>query len=116
MKTAFDEVATGVGVAIKSTPPRAYRKRGNHGPHVPRSDFSDERIGVVARVAEERCALSIVEQLHGCGHFVALAGRERDVERPALAVGDRVDLGGEAASTTTQTVEFGPPFPPAASW
>jgi hypothetical protein len=37
--------------------------------------------------------MRVVEQLRRRDHFVALAWGQRDVDRPAFRVDDRVDLG-----------------------
>ena len=83
--------------------------------HCAASNLACQVIGVVARVADEGTPLSVLEQLAGCGHVVAISRRQRDVERTPLEVGYRVDLRREPPSTTTQTIDDDPPFPPAAS-
>jgi hypothetical protein len=50
-------------------------------------------IRVVAAVADERLAAGVSKQLVGSGYFMALARRERDVDRAALGVDDGVELG-----------------------
>ena len=75
----------------------------------------DELVGVVARVADEGLTASVVEQLLGGDHFVALARRERDVDRAAFGVDDGVELGRKTSSRAAQSISFDPPFPPDAS-
>jgi hypothetical protein len=48
--------------------------------------------------------------------MVLLTRRELDVDRASFGVDERVDLGGETTSRTTQRIADDPPFPPAASW
>ena len=55
------------------------------------------------------------EQLVGRDHVVTIARRQRDVERAPFDVGDRVNLCRKTSSTTTQTIDDDPPFPPEAS-
>jgi hypothetical protein len=50
------------------------------------------------------------------GRLVLLTRRELDVDRASFGVDERVDLGGETTSRTTQRIADDPPFPPAASW
>jgi len=67
-------------------------------------------------VSDEHLAVRVGQELVGRDHFVALARRERDVERAALGVDDGVELCRKASSRAAQSVASDPPFPPDASW
>jgi len=54
------------------------------------------------------------QQLLGCPAVRRLARRQQEGERPAVAIGDRVDLGIAAAPADADRLEVCPPFPPAA--
>src|SRR5437868_5189195 len=94
----------------------ARRMTADNRLHTAIADFANEGVGIVAGVANECSAASVIKELFGDGHLMAMTGREHHMERSALAVGDRVELGRESSSTTTQTIGLDPPFPPAASW
>ncbi len=57
----------------------------------------------------------MLKKLLGDDELVALSLSQRDVERAALEVDDRVDFRADAAPRATERVDFDPPFPPDAS-
>ena len=83
--------------------------------HIASANLPRQVVRVVAGVADECAPLSVLEQLVSRDHVVTISLRQCDVERTPLEVGDRMDLRREPSSTTTQTIDDDPPFPPAAS-
>ena len=78
VKEDFHEVALGLGV--------------DYRPHAARANCQPERIRVVACVADERASAGVSQQLSGGDQLVALAGSQRDVDRPRLRVDDGVEF------------------------
>ena len=61
-------------------------------------------IGIVAFVSnDDGVLLKAVEQRHGAGDVIHLAGRDQEADRPALRIDPRVDLRGEASSASAHT-------------
>jgi hypothetical protein len=89
----LDEVAEPVELSDEAVLARALRHRVDDRTHTLGTDGLQEVIRVIAAVADESLATGVSEQLVGSRYFVALARRERDVERPALGVDDGVELG-----------------------
>jgi hypothetical protein len=113
----LDEVSAAIELSVESSAPSLSRGvAADDDLHAASANLASEVVGVVASVADEGAPVGVREQLVGDGHFVALALGQRDVERAAFRVDERVDLGGEATSRTTQSVSLDPPFPPEASW
>lgn len=72
--------------------------------HVARLDGPDERVAVVALVADERLSplWSQGQQCLPLGNVMDLTARQHEVEGVAQAVGDGVDLGAEPAPRAAQ--------------
>ena len=86
------------------------------GFHPASEDSLQESVRIVAGITDEVSAASVREQLLGGYLFVALAGRQRDVDRARFRVDDGVELGRKTSSRAAQSIGFDPPFPPEASW
>ena len=116
VKEALDTITFPIETTVESSAiSLSCRVTADDDLHGAPSNLPREIVRVVARVADEGAPLSVREQLVGGDHIVTISLRQRDVERPPLEVGDRVDLRRESSSTTTQTIDDDPPFPPAAS-
>jgi len=116
VKEAFDAIADSVQRTIETAAAAfAVRFAADHDFHSTMTNASSKPIRVVAAVANQCATLCIVQQFVGLGHLVPVAGGQRDVERPAFRVDDRMDFRGESTSRTTQCVSVDPPFSPAAS-
>ena len=117
MEEAFDIPAETIEGARLATP--VVLSCGVHcddGLHAPLADRTDDRVGVVSRICDERLAGRVFDQVLRFRRIVLLAGREDDVERLPLAGGDRVELGRKTSSRAAQSIASDPPFPPDASW
>lgn len=117
MEEALDIAAKAVEVTILASP--IVLAAGIHrddGLHAPSSYGVDDPVGVVARICDERFAGRMLDERFSLDGIVLLAGGQDDVERLALRVRERVDLGRKASSRTAQSIASDPPFPPAASW
>ena len=79
-------------------------------------DCFDNCIGVVALVTDEVFALRFFDEDGSFGDVVNVSGGEVDVERITETVNESVDFGGKASARASNTLNLGPPFPPAASW
>ena len=69
-------------------------------------------IGAVGDQPPERAGA--IEQACGDRDVVDVAGGQDEDARPALGVGERVELAGAAAARLTERLLEGPPFPPLA--
>jgi hypothetical protein len=112
----LDEVANPIELAIKRQRSLALGLRVNDSLDASRLDLLAELVRVVTGIADESAAVSVVEELSSGHHLVALARRQRDVERPAFRVDDRVDFGRKTSTRASQSILLDPPFPPDASW
>jgi len=90
--------------------------RRDDGLHAPLFDSLADLARVVAGVSDEGAALGVLKELQRFSRFVRLPRSQRDVERLAFRVRDRVDFGRKASSRTAQSIASAPPFPPEASW
>ena len=116
VKEALDAITFSIQATIETSPiSLSSGIAADDDLHGAAADLAREVVGVISGIADEGVPLSVREKFVGCDHVVTISRRQRDVERSALEVGDRVDLRGEASSTTTQTIDDDPPFPPAAS-
>lgn len=112
----LDQVARLVGLAIEPRLLLAVWMRENDGHQARLLGAGADGVGVVAGVPDDFVAATVLgDERFGDGRFVLLAGRDFDVERPTLRVGESVDLRGESTSRTPQCITLDPPFPPAAS-
>ena len=94
VKAYFDEVSAPIEFPIEpSAVVLSSGAAGNYDLHALAPHLANESIAVVATVCEQCVSLSMIEQLIGLGHFVAVTLRERDVERAAFGVDDGVDFG-----------------------
>jgi hypothetical protein len=77
-------------------------------------DGRQDRVGVVGLVGEHRLGREAVEQGQGLRGVALLAGGQAEGERVAEAVGDRVQLGREAAARAAERLPTFAFFAPAA--
>lgn len=82
---------------------------------------SDEVPGRVRRGFDDELGVCDVgggcfEEARGFGAVVDVAGGEMDVDGVTKSVHDSVDFGGETPARASNTLNFGPPFPPAECW
>jgi len=88
----LDDVALAVQCTVQTVLVFPFGLRMNDRFDVSSPHLADKRIGVVARVANERGTSSKVEKLGRLGHFMALSLGERDVNRAAFRVDNSVEL------------------------
>jgi hypothetical protein len=93
VKEDLDEVANSIEASIEAMFLPPLRLRMNDGLDFSTPNLSNEVIGVVPGVPDERITASIVEQFDRFDHFVPLAGGNCHVQRSRLRVDDRVQLG-----------------------
>jgi len=111
----LDEVSSSIERAILRDLPLPLGLGTDDGLDAAFFDLGAKLVGVVAGIADEGGAARIVEQFWRGDHLVPLAGCQRDVERPAFRVDDRVDFGRKTSSRASQSIALDPPFPPDAS-
>lgn len=70
---------------------------------------------IVAGIGDTGFAGGLRDESPSDGGFVLLAWRKFEVERAALEVYDRVELGRKTSTRASQSIASEPPFPPAAS-
>lgn len=109
------DVASAIECSVEAMLLLSLRLRVDYWLDISCSDLPQECVRVVAGVANEGIASSEVEQLECLDHLVSLAWGERDIDRAALGVDDRVELGRESSTTSTDSITLDPPFPPDAS-
>lgn len=112
----LDEVARAIQLAVLRNRAFAFRLRADDGLDPARLQLGAERVRVIAGVSDQRVAASVVEELRRGDQFVSFAGSQRDVDRPAFGIDDRVDLGRKTSSRASQSILLDPPLPPDASW
>ena len=89
--------------------------RGNHGLGLALGQQAAQMIGVVALVGDQPADWSgTIEERGGDRDVVDIARCQHQDARPALIVGQRVELARPAAARGADRLEEGPPFPPAA--
>jgi hypothetical protein len=86
----------------------------NHSLHAVSLYCLPDALAIVCSVGEEVLALRVVYQLLGNSGFMALSWGELDVERFSEGIYEGVDFRRKTSSGTSQSVDSGPPFPPAA--
>ncbi len=116
VEEAFDAVALSIELPIQPVLHEPLRLRVDDGLHPSVAHGLNEAVGIVAGVADERFSSRVREEHVGGDHLVAVALRERDVDRTTFGVGDGVEFGRETASRMAEAVFLDPPFPPDASW
>lgn len=81
------------------------------------SDQVEYGSGVIAAIGDEIAIWSEALDELGNGSMVGgVAGRQRDSQRQALAVDDRIDLGTQSSTRAAEGVIRAPFLPPAACW
>lgn len=73
-------------------------------------------MSVICPVGDHVAAGEAREQGRSCGDVMRLACRENDANRQAIFVHQRIDLGAQSSTRTTDGVIRTPFFPPAACW
>ena len=104
VKEDFDQVALAVERAVEWACPFALRLRVDDRLHSAFLDRRAEVVRVVAGVTEEGVPAGMREELVRHDHLVALAGSQRDVDRPRPRVDERVELGRKTSSRAAQSV------------
>ena len=74
------------------------------------------RLSVVGGVGDDVAGAATFEQGGRLGDVAGLSRCEDEAQGAAKAVGEHVDLGGQSASGTPQSLILAPPFPVAACW
>lgn len=112
---AFDAVALFVGLGVVGVWVLASRIRRDDGLAALSAQPIAQRTGVIGPVGEQAtgCA-GDGEQVPGTGEIVGVAGCQRERERSALAVGQRVNFGGTTTARAPDRIAIGPPFAPPA--
>lgn len=111
----FDEVPLFVSVAIERSLHFSVCFRGDDDVHPPFLDGFDNPIGVVAFVCNEVLSVGLFDEGFCFGDIVNVARTEVDVDGVTETVHECMDFGGKASARASNTLNLGPPFPPAAS-
>lgn len=94
MKEDLDAVTLAVLFAVDPRLFAATRMGADDGLHLLGTNLSDNLVRVVGRVCDDRFAPCVMANyLFGDGTVMLLPRREFEVERAALGVDERVDLG-----------------------
>jgi hypothetical protein len=129
----LDEVAFFVDVLIDlARTACAVRLGGNDDGQASGLRCGDDGIGVVGFVGDEvpvrvrRCfdeelgvcdvGSRCFEEARGLGDVVDVAGGEVEVDGVTKSVHESVDFGSETSARASNTLNLGPPFPPAECW
>lgn len=115
MEEQLDEVALPVELTVDASLLGSLFAGRNHGFDLTELQLFEDRVRVVAAVAEAGFTCDEVDELVGDSAVVLLAWRDNDFQRPAFQIDDGVNLRRETASRTANFVFFTPPRPPAAS-
>ena len=79
-------------------------------------DEGAQIVAIVCFVGDDAAGGHAGEKLGRGGDVAVLAGGEDETEGSAAGIGEGVDLGGQSASGTPQSLIPRPPFPFAACW
>lgn len=90
-------------------------RRDNRG-HPLFFDSLDDVVGVVALVSDEVLPLCLFDKSGGFADVVDVSGGKVDMQGVTKSVHKSMDFGGIAAARAANSLNLGPPFPPAASW
>lgn len=117
VEEALDEVALAVERLAEAVLPLAVRFGRDVRHRVLGLDQLADAVRIIPLVGEQdRVRSKPVEQRVGGPAVMDLTGGEAQPDRPALCVDERVDLGREPASRTTQAMISTPLFAVAACW
>ncbi len=108
VETALDAVAHLVGIEVVGNWVFPRRVAGNDGFGPGFGDDPPQLIGIICLVSQHPTGLEPFEQGGRLGDIAPLARREDDAQGAAPAVGRQMDLGGQSASGTPQSLI--PPF------
>lgn len=117
VEQAFDQVALAIGLAIIGDGSATAGGGGNDGIDAMEQQLLADRVCIVALVGNQRFdfGLDEPEEREEGLPVMGFATGEDEAERPAFAVAAGVNLGGEAAARTAQSLRvLIPPFAPAA--
>ncbi len=79
-------------------------------------ELVDDSVGVVSAVSKASATRDMIDEFFGYGTLVLLSRSDKNVNRFACTVNDRVELAGYASAGSSYSVFFGPPLPPEESW
>lgn len=113
---AFDEVALFVDFGVMADAKGTASAGGDHGLGAGLIDRGAEVIGIVGTVGKDVARRQVGNECLGLGDVAVLAGGDYEADGVAQAVDRDVQLGCQAASTTTNGAIFRPPFLPVACW
>ena len=116
VEEALDAVPEPIGLGVVGDDDLAAAGGGDDRLGVCSGDELAQGVAVVSPIGDHAARVEVREKLGGGGDVVGLAAGEDEAQRPALRVGNRVDLGGQSSSGTPQSLILGPPFPVAACW
>lgn len=89
--------------------------RGDHGLDPLGRQAVAEMVGIIGTVGHQPSERAGAIEKACCDRDVVdVAGRQDEDARPALGIGERVELAGAAAARLAERLLEGPPFPPPA--
>jgi hypothetical protein len=106
IEEAFDQMTLLVGMPVHGSWRPPVRAGWNHRIDAPGRQTLDDRIGVMAFIADHRFSRMIRQQGFGLGHVRHLPFGQNEVQRISQGIGYRVNLGAEAAPRTSQRLVF----------
>ena len=112
----LDQVPLLVDVRVDVTSSFAALARRDDRLHSLGSGRGDDGIGVVSFVGNEVIAACGFDERGRLDDVVDVSRGQVEVGWIAETVHESVDLGGSASARASNTLIFGPPFPPAACW
>lgn len=111
----FDQVAALVGFAIEGVQTLARRIVRNDRQRSALTHELPQSVAVVGRIGRTFPARwQLAEEADGGADVAQLSRRHFDGDGASERIADRVDLGRAPSTRATDSLRFGPPFPPAA--
>jgi hypothetical protein len=113
----FYQIALAIERGIDDALLFAVARRGDAGPSSGIGHQREQGVAVIGAVADDDGAgFEVVEQFACCATIVPLAGGQDQADGQAALVDDRIDLGAQSPTRTTDGVIRTPFFAPAACW
>lgn len=104
VEASLDAIAQPIGfdIVANAHEPRAFGRNNGFGANL--GDELSNRIAVVTSVGDDAASRLAVQKCRRLRQIVGLAGRENEAQRPAECVREQMDLGGQSASGTPQSL------------
>ena len=108
----LDQVAPSVEVAVDGAWRQASRVLGDDHLGAAFIQLSDDPVRVEGRVGDQSLERDVLDERGDPNRVMALARQQHEADQVAQGLGERQDLGGQAALGLADGLAFSPPFAP----